>query len=68
MYDIMQSEKLKSVLPLIDYLIDGEYQESLRDTTLKLRGSRNQNIWKREENKFVNTTSAKREKEEYFLD
>ena len=68
MYDIMQSEKLKSVLPLIDYLIDGEYQESLRDTTLKLRGSRNQNIWKREGNKFVNTTSAKREKEEYFLD
>ena len=68
MYDIMQSEELKSVLPLIDYLIDGEYQESLRDTTLKLRGSRNQNIWKREANKFVNTTSAKREKEEYFLD
>ena len=67
-YDIIESEDLKSVLPLIDYLIDGEYQERLRDTTLKLRGSSNQSIWKRENKKWVNTTSAKREKEEYFID
>lgn len=65
-YDIIHNEELNSILPYIDYLIDGEYEESLRDTTLKLRGSRNQSIWKREGEKWVNTTSSKRDGEEYI--
>ena len=30
----------------IDYLVDGEYVDSLRDLTLAFRGSSNQHIWK----------------------
>ena len=30
----------------IDYLVDGEYVDSLRDLTLEFRGSSNQHIWK----------------------
>ena len=35
---------IKSILELADYLIDGPYEHSLRDTTLPMRGSSNQNI------------------------
>ena len=38
--------KLKSILELTDYLIDGPYIEEERDTTLLMRGSANQNIIK----------------------
>ena len=30
----------------VDYLVDGEYVDSLRDLTLEFRGSSNQHIWK----------------------
>ena len=36
--------KIKSILENIDYLIDGPYIKELRDTTLHMRGSSNQNI------------------------
>ena len=35
---------LANLLALIDYLIDGRYEESLRDLSLSFRGSRNQRI------------------------
>ena len=35
---------LKTILSLADYLIDGPYIQNLRDITLPMRGSRNQNI------------------------
>lgn len=38
------SPHLKQILELIDVLIDGPYIESQRDITLKMRGSKNQNI------------------------
>ena len=38
--------KLKGILELTDYLIDGPYIEEERDTTLSMRGSVNQNIIK----------------------
>lgn len=66
-YEIVHSEEMRSILPYVDYIVDGEYEESLRDTTLKLRGSRNQNIWKRDKNIFRNTTNAKRSDEVYEL-
>ena len=31
-----------------EYIIDGEYIDSLKDTTLKFRGSSNQRIWKQQ--------------------
>lgn len=38
--------KLKGILELTDYLVDGPYIEEERDTTLLMRGSANQNIIK----------------------
>lgn len=35
---------IKNILEQIDVLIDGPYVESLRDITLPMRGSSNQNI------------------------
>jgi hypothetical protein len=39
--------RIKNILSKIDYFIDGLYDESKRDTTLKLRGSSNQNVYHR---------------------
>ena len=36
--------KISLILEKVDVLIDGPYEESLRDITLKMRGSSNQNI------------------------
>ena len=33
------------VLPYIDYIIDGRFEQDKRDLNLKLRGSSNQRIW-----------------------
>lgn len=44
---------LNQILDNIDYLIDGPYIEAERDITLKLRGSRNQHIWKKENYKWI---------------
>ena len=43
----MKDEKINSILENIDVLIDGKYDESLRNVTLELRGSSNQRILKR---------------------
>ena len=40
---------LNDILKSIDVLIDGPYIEAKRDITLPLRGSRNQNIYKKDE-------------------
>ena len=36
--------KINLILEKVDVLIDGPYEETLRDITLKMRGSSNQNI------------------------
>ena len=36
--------KIKEILNLTDVLVDGPYIEAERDITLKMRGSKNQNI------------------------
>ena len=33
------------ILPYIDYIIDGRFEQNKRDLNLKLRGSSNQRIW-----------------------
>lgn len=43
----IEDKKINSILENIDVLIDGKYDESLRDVTLELRGSSNQRILKR---------------------
>ena len=41
-----QDERIISILKQANYLIDGRYEDNLRDITLPLRGSSNQNIIK----------------------
>ena len=44
--------RLKNILNKVDYFIDGLYDESKRDVALKLRGSSNQNVYRRINNKL----------------
>ena len=46
----MADPKIELILKLADFLIDGPYIESLRDATLKMRGSTNQSIINLKEN------------------
>ena len=41
---IIKDSNLAQILPFIDVLVDGPYIHSLRDTSLKFRGSSNQRI------------------------
>ena len=45
--------RILKILKQANYLIDGRYEESLRDTTLYLRGSSNQNIIELDELKIL---------------
>ena len=45
---------IKSALEYADYLIDGPYMEELRDITLPMRGSSNQNIIDLKKKKWYN--------------
>ena len=38
---------MADVLPYIDYMVDGQFVEELKDMNLKFRGSSNQKIWHR---------------------
>lgn len=40
----MNDEDINTVLELSDFLIDGRYDDSIRDITLELRGSSNQRV------------------------
>ena len=44
--DLLKSDKHKRLFRNIDILVDGRFDETQRDTTLKLRGSKNQRIIK----------------------
>ena len=44
-----QDQRITDILKQTNFLIDGRYDESLRDITLPLRGSSNQNIIKLDE-------------------
>ena len=46
----------KELLDVVDVIVDGEYIDGLRDLTLEFRGSSNQNIWKKTDGVWVNTT------------
>ena len=44
-------EKIKQLLDLCDVLVDGHFDVSRRNISLKFRGSENQIIWEKDENK-----------------
>ena len=44
---------LETILNTIDYLVDGRYVDALHDAALAFRGSSNQIIWHRENDKWV---------------
>lgn len=48
-----KDSRISKILKQANYLIDGRYEESLRDTTLPLRGSSNQNIIELDELKIL---------------
>ena len=54
--DEIENSDKHIVLDYIDYLIDGTYQEKLRDITLTFRGSSNQTIWEKKNGKFVKSS------------
>lgn len=43
--ELIEQDKLE-IVDYIDVLVDGRYEEDLKDKTLKWRGSSNQNIWR----------------------
>jgi anaerobic ribonucleoside-triphosphate reductase activating protein len=50
-------DKITELLNYVDYVVDGEYVDGLRDMTLLFRGSSNQRIFKRTgNNEWVNVT------------
>ena len=54
--EVKQLKYGKEILDNIDTIVDGRYVDELRDLTLEFRGSSNQNIWKKINNVWVNTT------------
>ena len=50
MDEIQSNNKMKAVADLCDVIVDGVYKKDEHDVTLAFRGSRNQVIWKKDEN------------------
>lgn len=55
LYDLinLKNETINSILSKVDYVIDGPFIEDLKNLNLKLRGSSNQRIWKKENGEWV---------------
>ena len=55
LYDILntENEKMRAILSKVDYIIDGPFEEALKNLNLKLRGSTNQHIWARHGHDWV---------------
>lgn len=49
----LNDEHVNSILSKVDYVIDGPFDEKLKDLSLKLRGSSNQKIWTKINNNWV---------------
>ena len=48
MEELARNYRAKQILKYTDYVIDGRFEMALRDITISFRGSRNQNIWKKD--------------------
>ena len=51
-FEQLQGPEHDCLLSVADYLIDGQFEKSKRDMSLKWRGSSNQRVWKRETSRF----------------
>ena len=45
-------EHFSEILKYVDYIVDGKFIVEERDVSLAFRGSKNQRIWKKEEEEF----------------
>lgn len=50
--ELQKSMKRNAILNMVDYLVDGRFEEDKQDLKLRFRGSTNQRILKREGNKW----------------
>lgn len=50
------NDEQKKIISLCNYVVDGRYEESLRDLSLYFRGSSNQTIWENKNGKFVKSS------------
>lgn len=55
-YDFEKYISYLEITKYVDYIIDGEFIEKLKDISLLYRGSSNQQIWKKENEKWHNVT------------
>ena len=51
-FDELQNLNVQTILDNIDVLIDGRFIEEEKDLSLKLRGSRNQKVWIKKDNRW----------------
>lgn len=51
--ELLKNEKAKQLLTYCDVVVDGRFIESKRNITLKFRGSTNQIIWEKKDDKWV---------------
>lgn len=54
--EIKQLKYGKEILDNVDVIVDGKYVDELKDLTLEFRGSSNQDIWKKKNIVWINTT------------
>ena len=59
MEEIVRNPDMHALLAKCTYLVDGMFDINQRDVTLRFRGSRNQNIWKKVNGIWLNTTLTK---------
>ena len=51
-----KNEEQQKIINLCDYIVDGCYEEKLRDLTLNFRGSSNQTIWENKNGEFIKSS------------
>lgn len=56
--EITRDKDMSTLMQRCTYLVDGMFDIKQKDVTLRFRGSRNQNIWKKVNGVWVNTTTA----------
>lgn len=57
--EITRDTDMFALMQRCTYLVDGMFDIKQRDVTLRFRGSRNQNIWKKVNGIWLNTTISK---------
>lgn len=53
MEELMSRDVVVNILPYVDILVDGRFNEELKDTKLKFKGSSNQRTWENREGTWM---------------